>query len=206
MSTISTNLSRSPSPKRSAIARARQPHRFQKERMSISPGARKRRIQSRQGSDHEDQKHPRRSRSTSMSYSSDASSRRRRRNHSRHGDRNVRRRYSSISPDTRGRDRDLPGTKIKRRRSRSVSRDRGHIARNSRSMTPASPPSRDNSDGGERHTKVRREDEACYNDGGYEKTNARAKGPAPPPPRRERSLSPYSKRLALTQAMNMGTR
>lgn len=25
-----------------------------------------------------------------------------------------------------------------------------------------------------------------------------------PPPRRERSLSPYSKRIALTQAMNMG--
>ena len=27
----------------------------------------------------------------------------------------------------------------------------------------------------------------------------------PPPPRKERSLSPFSKRVALTQAMNMGS-
>lgn len=175
--------------------------------MSISPDARKRRITPRQGSDHEDRKHRGRSGSTSSSYSSDAASRRRRRNHSGDGDRNVRRRYSSISPDTRGRDRDPPGTKNKRRRSRSISRDKGHIVRNIRLLTPASPPSRDKSASGDRYNRVRREDEASYNNGGRDKTNDGSKGPAPPPPpRKERSLSPYSKRLALTQAMNMVTR
>ena len=174
--------------------------------MSISPDAGKRRIAPGQGLDHEDQKYRRRSRSTSASYSSDAASRRRRRNHSEHGDRNVRRRYSSISPDTRGRDRDLPGTKNRRRRSRSISRDKGHTARNLRSVTPASSPSQDKSAGGERYNRVRPEDEAPHDDRGRDKTNSGARGPAPPPPRKERSLSPYSKRLALTQAMNMGTR
>jgi len=174
--------------------------------MSMSPDSRKRHIKSRRDSDHEDHKRRRRSRSISTSYSSDASSRRRRRNHSRQGDRNVRRRYSSISPDTRGRDRDLPGTKNKRRRSRSISRDRAHIARNTRSMTPANPPPRDYSNGGERSTNLRREDKAYDDNNGPDKTKAGAKATAPSPPRRERSLSPYSKRLALTQAMNMGTR
>lgn len=174
--------------------------------MSISPDARKRRIKPRQNSDHEDQKHRRRFRSTSTSYSSDVASRRPRRNHSRHSDRNVRRRYSSISPDARGRDRDLPGTKSKRQRSRSISRDKGQIERNIRSMTPASPPLGDNSVGGERYNRVRHEDRTCYNDEGRDKTRVEANGPAAPPSRKKRSLSPYSKRLALTQAMNMGTR
>ena len=216
VSTISTNLSRSPSPTRSLAARARQAHGSHKERMSISPDVRERGRRTEERANHDNRKRRRTSRSSSRSYSSDASSGWRRRSRSEYGDRNTRRRHSSISPDTRGRDRSPPRTRSKRWRSRSTSRDRSHIARTRQSMPHASPSLRERVDGnqshlhppvshGGRYPEVTRDDDGRGTNRGRDDANNRPTRPAPPP-RKERSLSPFSKRLALTQAMNMGNR
>ena len=136
-------------------------------------------------------KRRRNSSTSSSSYSSDYSNGRKRRNRSRDGDRNTRRRRSSVSPDTRGRDRSLPRRSGKRRTmSRGNSMDRGLIARGRQSLTPRSPPSGDR----------------AYERGLGAQEGVENRPPHAQAPRKEKSLSPFSKRLALTQAMNLGHR
>lgn len=109
-------------------------------------------------------------------------------------DRNTRRRRRESSPAERGRSANL--SRDGRQKYRSRSRDRDQIARGRRSLTPhrrrrsrgAAPP--EPSHNRSEHAPGRRpRNEPDYS--------------AAQPPR-DRSLSPFSKRLALTQAMNMG--
>ncbi|OJJ49577.1 hypothetical protein ASPZODRAFT_149097 [Penicilliopsis zonata CBS 506.65] len=101
-------------------------------------------------------------------------------------DKNTRRRRRESSPVERGRPRDSFGEGNRRDRTRSRSSlDKSRAAKERRSLTPEAP---------------------------YQRSEASSHGMRagpgqshlPPQPRRERSLSPYSKRLALTQAMNIG--
>lgn len=166
----------------------------------------------------ENLKRRRRSQSSSRSYSSSSSTDWRRRHRSRGGDRNTRRRHSSISPDRRGRDRSIPGMRH-RRRSQTRSRDRSQIARNRQSMTPMSPQHRGLGNGTAYQSKARKQVRgggpvAEYDDTERHRTavsDSRSNGTTrssrrSPQARKDRSLSPFSKRLALTQAMNMGVR
>ena len=159
----------------------------------------------------------RRSSSSTSTYSSSSSVERRKPSRRKEeSDRNTRRRRSSISPDTRGRDRDYNGRRSSRRsRSQSKSIDRSRVARNRNSMTPGMRSNHDR-DGG-RNTvtwgngrRYSTNDDDRY--GGSYRDEGRGardgvKAQKPPPPlraKKERSLSPFSKRLALTQAMNSG--
>lgn len=116
--------------------------------------------------------------------------------------------HSSVSPDPRGRDQNFQGKRSNRRsRSYSYSRDRSQVARNRRSMTPSAPPQRN---GG---SYIRKLSDANTRNRRYSNNNDRyggsLKGPRTSqfsqPRRKERSLSPFSKRVALTQAMNTGS-
>ncbi|EYE92502.1 uncharacterized protein EURHEDRAFT_415267 [Aspergillus ruber CBS 135680] len=106
-------------------------------------------------------------------------------------DRNTRRRRRESSPAERGRSANL--SRDSRQKYRSRSRDRDQIARGRRSLTPhhrrrsrdAAPPEPS-------------QNRASGRRSGYEPDYSAAQPP------RNRSLSPFSKRLALTQAMNMG--
>ncbi|PTU22433.1 hypothetical protein P175DRAFT_0507278 [Aspergillus ochraceoroseus IBT 24754] len=111
------------------------------------------------------------------------------------GGRNTRRRRRESSPKERGRSRNVSHHEDRGNRSRSRGVDKGRIARERRSMTPAEAVAESNH---QRRISPRAQPRGSYNDRGRDERNH------PPPPRRERSLSPYSKRLALTQAMNMG--
>ena len=178
VSTISTNLSRSPSPRTTSQYRERP---RDSHRSAPRPAqAQKTNLRKR----------PRRSSSSSMSYTSESSYD--------HGngagsaERNTRRRRSSISPGERGRRRSPSRERERRkqRRSRSRSFDRSKIARHRRSLTP---------DDGPKHKHDK-------GPGSRDLDSGSRRGPpgGRPAPVRERSLSPFSKRLALTQAMNMG--
>lgn len=93
------------------------------------------------------------------------------------------RRYRTLTPEDRGR----PGS-VRRgshRDSGSPSVDKSRVTRDRRSLDQGAPPQTSNGQG----EKPRRERE--HRSSGYAGQ------------RRERSLSPYSKRIALTQAMNM---
>lgn len=151
----------------------------------------------------------RRSRSSSMSYISDSSYDRRRRSRSINDFRRTRARRSKASPDIRGRDRWSRAP----RSSRSNSMDRDEIARGRRSMTPI----RVSRGNGIELPRGRREDENTrpgsqndndrYGSSFRDKESEYRRPPRPrpaSPPRKQRSLSPFSKRVALTQAMNMG--
>ena len=157
-------------------------------------------------------------RSRSMSYSSHSSIDKRRKKSSHSGTRGKRRRHSSRSPVDRGRDRDFTSTRGSRRtRSPSESRDRSAVIRNRKSMTPGLP-ARKNSrqDNGsqwpEQHPNVDRRQSYSNDNDRYGSSardrNENIRGTRPPPnglsQRKERSLSPFSKRLKITQAMNMG--
>lgn len=235
VSTISTNLSRSPSPKR-----VDEGHTGHSQLLSHLEVDRKRR----------------RSRSSSTSYTSDASRGHGRRNSSRemrneehgkstryrdqtptrgqrrdrvrsrssrsisqasespvgrtdprHGeDRSKRRRHSSRSPIDRGRENfNVRGSR--RPKSPGASRDRSLVVRNRKSMTPAlSKPDdgRVSNDHGE--SRYSRENERYGSSAQDREGNIRdIRPPANDSlPQRQRSLSPFSKRLALTQAMNAG--
>ncbi|KAL4888427.1 zinc knuckle-domain-containing protein [Aspergillus ambiguus] len=91
-------------------------------------------------------------------------------------ERNIRRRHRESSPEERGRARNISRNGSRRARTRSRSVDPSRISRSRISD----------------HRHARGHGERADRD-------RRA-----PEPRRERSLSPYSKRLALTQAMNIG--
>jgi len=206
VSTISTNLSRSPLPAREVRPDGK-PTRIAEKRPPLSTSSYSRTNRGKR----------RRSTSSSLSYTSDSSFERSRRHH-RDADRNTRRRHSALSPGIRGRDREYEGRKGSRRtRSRSYSRDPSQVARNRNSMTPSfqrngdslhvqggRPRSRERVSMQERVRRYSNDNDrygSSFRDKGHSLRDERA---VPPPQRRERSLSPFSKRLALTQAMNMG--
>ena len=159
-----------------------------------------------------------RTRSRSISYDSHSSLDRRRRRSPKSATRRKRRRHSSRSPVDRGRDRDLNSNRGSRRtRSPSESRNRSEVVRNRKSMTPGFPAiqssRQDNrSQWQENHSNVdRRQSYSNDNDRYGSSARDRNQGirgsrPRPNvlPQRKDRSLSPFSKRLKLTQAMNMG--
>ncbi|KAL3249512.1 hypothetical protein ABHI18_011557, partial [Aspergillus niger] len=180
VSTISTSRSHSRSPSRHADYGARKSHGRTRSISSHVSGPRKRRYSDASSHD------------SAVSYSSrDRDSRSRSREWQ--GDRNTRRRRRESSPEERGRPRHMSRDRERRDRSRSQSVDHSRIARARRSATPEKRP--------ERSYPASRD----YRDGpGRSQKDGRGQGRAPPPPR-ERSLSPYSKRLALTQSMNMGS-
>ncbi|KAL2872171.1 zinc finger CCHC-type containing 10 [Aspergillus lucknowensis] len=176
VSTISTNRSRSESPRRERYEDRRAGVRG-KSQTSRHSWSRKRR--------HSDS-------SSGYSVSSYSS---RERSRTRSPERNIRRRRRESSPKERGRARDISRGDDHRYRSRSHNIDRVQTTRARRSISPEEiAPRRGHtrpSHPGAQHTNLydkRREDPMNH----------------PHPPRRERSLSPYSKRLALTQAMNIG--
>ena len=154
------------------------------------------------------------SRSRSTSYTSESSFERRRRRDSHREDRSKRRRRSSRSPNDRGRDRESFGTRGSRRtRSPSDSRDRSQLNKHRKSMTPGLPSRQIDGPRRREHRSsfTASDDYSKDNDryGGSARDRTENVRPIRPPPNatpfsRERSLSPFSKRLALTQAMNMG--
>lgn len=180
ISTISTNRSRSRSRKRvnrdvKEDSVASQPRFFQSQ--SRSP-PRKRK--------HDRMSSESASRSPSRSRSRDHKSRRHRKS----------------SPDDRGRSNaQRRGSHRSRSRTRSLSMDKSRVAKERRSLDEGS--------------KANDEDERMYRSGdansshrGDDRPSRRSNGhaanyPRPPASRKERSLSPYSRRLALTQSMNM---
>lgn len=186
VSTISTNRSptRSPSPpRREASKRARR-----------SPAG-------------DERKRRRRSVSSSAGSYSDRDDRPRAK------ERNTRRRRSSFSPGERGRPRSRSFISNHNDMSRSKSRRRSPSRDFERSISPygqrsriprLSPGRRPRS----RSPRRRAVPPSREPNGALNRPHRPPPDTAgPPPPRaRERSLSPYSKRLALTQAMNMGGR
>ncbi|KAL2221359.1 zinc knuckle-domain-containing protein [Thermoascus aurantiacus ATCC 26904] len=200
VSTISTNSSRSESPKPRRRYDTRDSRERSPERTSPSPrGSRPRK---RRYSDS----------SSEYSYSSGSPVGRRHsrsRERERERDRNTRRRHRESSPEERGRRNDSARRGSWRDRSRSQSMDKSRIARDRRSMTP------ETLRGPGHHASTRRspygesrpprESSYQYPERQRSERGRRDRdGPSVPSPRRERSLSPYSKRLALTQAMSMG--
>lgn len=156
-------------------------------------------------------------RTRSMSFGSHSSMDKRRKQSSHSQTRGKRRRHSSRSPVDRGRDRDFNSKRGSRRtRSPSDSRDRSEVIRNRKSMTPGLPAkqkSRKDNDSQwpEHHPNVDRRQSYSNDNDRYGSSardrNENIRSTRPPPnalQRKERSLSPFSKRLKLTQAMNMG--
>ncbi|KAL9011797.1 MAG: hypothetical protein Q9173_003387 [Seirophora scorigena] len=157
----------------------------------------------------------RRSRSSSMSYTSGSSDSDRARYRSLYDNRHTRPRRSSVSPDVRGREMCSRAPRSKRRtRSRSNSMDQSRIARERRPDHGQRPESARLSmdrpvDG--KGDRRRPNENNRYGNSFRNKDHGDRGRPVPVPvpvpvssPRKERSLSPFSKRLALTQAMNMG--
>ncbi|KAF1809978.1 hypothetical protein P152DRAFT_461058 [Eremomyces bilateralis CBS 781.70] len=127
---------------------------------------------------------------------------------SHHDDRNTRRRRASTSPHSRGRRRSRSRDSERRSWRRSSSRSRGNSRRRrsaSRGRHRPKAPERDRRDESLSRSPVRRTNKA-HSPERYHKPAGRQvqpEGTRPPPPK-ERSLSPYSRRIALTQAMNRG--
>ena len=113
----------------------------------------------------------------------------------RRGINNQRRRRELTSPERRGRP-ESQRRGSRRTRSRSAGLDKSRIARGRKSMTPA----------------LDEDDRSRFDSTATEPFNRERRGKgmvgreieAGPQRRKQRSLSPYSKRLALTQAMNIG--
>lgn len=152
----------------------------------------------------------RNSRSSSFSYSSESSYERRRRNKSTDYNKHNASR-SSISPDSERNDQNFLGKRSNRRtKSRSYSRDRSQIARNRQSMTPGASSHQGKNKSEAIVTKNHKPRLSNDNDRygssfrGPDRDDLRPTRSVPfsRASRKERSLSPFSKRLALTQAMN----
>lgn len=117
---------------------------------------------------------------------------------------NGRRRHRTVSPKPRGRPtEDRRGSRRSRSRSRSQSKDQRRVARDRKSMTPM-PASADHTAehhptprGQENRPAGRRGNHDSRMQHDHDISHRREE-----PMRKERSLSPYSKRIALTQAMN----
>ncbi|KAL3435268.1 zinc knuckle-domain-containing protein [Aspergillus tetrazonus] len=176
VSTISTNRHRSISPRQERYGKRREESKTRSQ-TSYHSSSRKRRY-SDSSSDY-----------SVSSYSSREVSR------TRSPGRNTRRRRRESSPKERGRPRDVSRDGSRRGRSRSYSVDRGRVVKGRRSLT------QEETDADRSYAKPytsRSQPKASYHEwGGVERNHAQ-------PPPRQRSLSPYSKRIALTQAMNMG--
>ena len=155
----------------------------------------------------------RRSRSSCNTSDSSYDRPRRKRSPSRDGG-GKRRRRASRSPNDRGRERDSDGPRRSSRRtySPSESRDRSEVTRHRKSMTPGYPSKLDGTSWPEpsygRRTSYEDDHDryggsSRFRDESFYKQNRTSENRLPPQ-RKERSLSPFSKRLALTQAMNVG--
>ena len=133
---------------------------------------------------------------SSMSYSSSDHSVRRKD----WGGDHRRRRHRTVSPESRGRPKSQRRGS-RRSRSRSESFDKSRVARERKSMTShALVRERRRSD----HVGSRMDQRAFILGEGARSNDDNTRQPAPRERvRRERSLSPYSRRLALTQSMNM---
>ncbi|KAJ5622847.1 hypothetical protein N7490_011452 [Penicillium lividum] len=173
VATISTTRSASASPDRRSNPRE---HARDRATTSVSPPA--------------DKSRKRRLSDSGESYSGSSYSGVRHRSRSREWaeDRNIRRRRRESSPEERGRHRD--SRHRDQRRSSSV--DQGQIAKERRSTTPRTGRNRS----GQRSYRDRSPPVHAHPARSRQEPRARA---GPP---RERSMSPYSKRLALTKAMN----
>lgn len=196
----SMSYSSETSPRKQCRNRSREPRRnIRRRHASRSPGSR--------GRNRHDSRMDRKLRQdwscSSSSRSPDSSSERRPRDGSRI-EKFSSGRHSSVSPDFRGRDKKFQGKRSNRRsRSHSYSRDRSQVARNRQSMTPSAP----QRNGG---SYIRKLSGANSRNLRYSDDNDRyggsLKGPRTShfsqPRKKERSLSPFSKRVALTQAMN----
>lgn len=96
------------------------------------------------------------------------------------------------------------------RRDRSGSSDRYRARPDHRqtrrvsSRSPSRSPPRESRQAQHQDARRYRDRDDRYQGSGGRRDGQRAQDRAPPPPPRERSLSPFSKRLALTQAMNLG--
>ena len=83
--------------------------------------------------------------------------------------------------------------------------DRSKVARNRNSITPGISSNHDRHSARSQHARDHERRYSNDNERYGRRDEKPAQRPPPPPPiRKERSLSPFSKRLALTQAMNMG--
>ncbi|KAH0543606.1 hypothetical protein FGG08_002044 [Glutinoglossum americanum] len=207
VSTISTTLSMTP-PSRRSIHKDEYFHLSQRSPppVPVRSSARKRQ----------------RSISSSMSYSS-FSSYEDRRPASEGPNRNTRRKHGSSSPGERGRrrsrSRSVERNRTSNRHDRSRSVQLSRVARNRRSLTPEGPRGDFQRNGTRRDQKMRdrspfqdnwrlradHRDNDRYGSSSHrvdenrmQRDTKRAHVP------RDRSLSPFSKRLALTQALNMG--
>ncbi|KMU73443.1 hypothetical protein CISG_03578 [Coccidioides immitis RMSCC 3703] len=193
VSTISTNRSRSSPPKRRHDLRH-----------DLSPSPFRT----------DERKRKARSSSSESYFSSDSDAETHSR--SRETDRRIRRKWKSQSPSERGRRCDPRRRGSWRGRSDSRSMDRSRIARERRSVTPSAnqngpstwnEPSpvqgyRKPSPGSSpSRSRIRRRMRSPAKDRRGDGDTMRRAAPQP----ERRSLSPYSKRLALTQAMNMRT-
>lgn len=184
VSTISTNRSHSRSPPRHSRGRDRGG--------SVS-------------SHHSKTKKRRYSDSSPGSVSS-YSSGERARSHSREWarDRNTRRRRRESSPGERGRRVNSSQDRGRRYRSRTRSMDRDQIAKDRRSMTPETLHGRDYPTRRPRGSMSPPEPSHSRSENAHSRRPRHETNNPALQPRRERSLSPYSKRLVLTQAMNVG--
>lgn len=157
-----------------------------------------------------DRRFSRSSRSSSSSGTSESFVNQSRRHSSEVGDRDVRKRRSSGSPDSPKRGKDFHSTRSHRRtQSRGESRDRSEVARSRRSMTPGDRLRQNqkylNSSPRNRGPHLSHDNDryaSGFRGSDHDHTRATKFAQPPWPPRKERSLSPFSKRLALTQAMN----
>ena len=116
-------------------------------------------------------------------------------------ERNRRRRHRTLTPESRGRPSwDRRGSR--RSRSRSESVDKSRVARERKSMTPSVmiSHSRGNLGDGSKDSQGIRDNGGGPNLAQRESVSQRKQYRSA---RKERSLSPYSRRLALTQSMNM---
>ncbi|KAL4759620.1 zinc finger CCHC-type containing 10 [Aspergillus foveolatus] len=176
VSTISTNRHRSISPRQERYGKRREESKTRSQTSHHSSSRKRRYSDSSSGY-------------SVSSYSSREVSR------TRSPERNTRRRRRESSPKERGRPRDVSRGGSRRGRSRSYSVDRGRIVKERRSLT------HEETDADRSYAKPytsRSQPRASHHEWkGVERNYAQ-------PPPRQRSLSPYSKRIALTQAMNMG--
>ena len=160
-----------------------------------------------------DRRHRRHSRYSFVSSNSEMSGDGRRVGASNGADRSKRRRHSSRSPVDRGRDRALDRKQPNRRtRSPLESRDRSQVARARKSMTPALS-RRDDGSIHEDYARIANPGNIISTDNHHFENSSHGRPdhirsdrqqPDAQHQRDRRSLSPFSKRLVLTQAMNMG--
>ncbi|KAL6236433.1 zinc knuckle-domain-containing protein [Aspergillus navahoensis] len=176
VSTISTNRSRSISPRQERYEKTRGESKARSQTSHHSWSRKRRYSDSSSGY-------------SVSSYSSEERSR------TRSPERNTRRRRRESSPKERGRPRDISRDGGRRGRCRSHSLDKGQATRGRRSLT------HEETDPDRNFAKPftsGSQPKASY----HEQEGVERKITKPTP--RQRSLSPYSKRIALTQAMNMG--